>query len=209
MLFRRQLVEEIGLLDESFGSGNFEDDDFCLRAVLAGYRNMIAGDVFIHHYGSRTFIGNGIDYGSSLSGNRRIFIEKWGNEEVAQRFGGKLVVENAVVKADELFGKGDIEKATACILGALKQAPHERSLYFKIAEMLIDMKRYQDAVGILDALHQNDSDPMQPALLGYCEEALGNNEKAREYAERALAIDPLGCFAHECYGGACLQKRRA
>ena len=55
MLFRRQLIEEIGLLDESFGSGNFEDDDFCLRASLAGYRNMIAGDVFIHHYGSRTF----------------------------------------------------------------------------------------------------------------------------------------------------------
>ena len=57
MLFKRRLIEEIGLLDESFGSGNFEDDDLCLRASLAGYRNVIAGDVFIHHYGSRTFIG--------------------------------------------------------------------------------------------------------------------------------------------------------
>ncbi|MCK7508776.1 MAG: hypothetical protein MZV70_35270 [Desulfobacterales bacterium] len=68
---------------------------------------------------------------------------------MAQRFGRKLIVENAVAKADELFDKGDIEKATACMLGALKQAPHERSLYFKIAEMLIDVKRYQDAVGYL------------------------------------------------------------
>ena len=63
MLFRRSLVDQIGLLDESFGTGNFEDDDFCARAALAGYRNVIAGDVFIHHFGSRSFIGNRIDYG--------------------------------------------------------------------------------------------------------------------------------------------------
>ena len=50
MLFRRRLIDEIGLLDETFGTGNFEDDDFCLRAELAGFRNLIAGDVFIHHY---------------------------------------------------------------------------------------------------------------------------------------------------------------
>ena len=206
MLFRRQLAEEIGLLDESFGSGNFEDDDLCLRAVLAGYRNMIAGDVFIHHYGSQTFIGNGIDYGSSLSGNRRIFIEKWSGEEVAQRFGGKLIVENAVAKADELFGKGDIEKATACMLGALKQAPQDRSLYFKIAEMLIDVKRYQDAVDILDALHPNDPDPIRPTLLGYCEEALGKNERAQELAELALAVDPRAALPMNVRGVIAFKK---
>jgi len=32
---QRQLIETIGGLDESFGSGNYEDDDFCLRATLA------------------------------------------------------------------------------------------------------------------------------------------------------------------------------
>jgi GT2 family glycosyltransferase len=73
MLFKRQLIEEVGLLDESFVSGNFEDDDFCLRASLEGYRNTIAGDVFIHHFGNRTFIGNKIDYRSSLSGNIKVF----------------------------------------------------------------------------------------------------------------------------------------
>jgi GT2 family glycosyltransferase/glycosyltransferase involved in cell wall biosynthesis/Flp pilus assembly protein TadD len=206
MLFRKQLVEEIGFLDENFGSGNFEDDDLCLRAVLAGYRNMIAGDVFIHHYGSQTFIGNGIDYGSSLSGNRKIFIEKWSGEEVAQQYGGKLMVENAVVKADELFGKGDIEKATACILGALKQAPLDRNLYFKIAEILIDVKRYQDAVDLLEALQQSDSDLMQPALLGYCAEALGNSERAQEFAERALAISPRAALPMNVMGVIAFKK---
>ena len=206
MLFRRQLIDKIGPLDEKFGSGNFEDDDFCLRASLTGYRNMIAGDVFIHHYGSKTFIGNKIDYASSLNGNKKIFIEKWRGEEVAERFSGKLIVENAVAKANELLGKGDIEKATESILSALKLTPYQRSLYLKIAEMLIDVKHYQDAIGILDALPQSEFDPIQPALLGYCEEALGNSEKAQEYAERALAIDPRTALAMNVMGVVAFKK---
>ena len=71
MLFKHDLVERIGLLDESFGSGNFEDDDFCLRAALEGYRNLFAGDVFIHHYGSRSFIGNKIDFNSAMARNKK------------------------------------------------------------------------------------------------------------------------------------------
>ena len=111
MLLKHQLTEEIGLLDESFGSGNFEDDDLCLRASLAGYRNMIAGDVFIHHYGSRTFIGNRIDYGSSLSGNRKIFTEKWSGKDIAQRFGKRISIVNAVVKADEFYRQWQYRKS--------------------------------------------------------------------------------------------------
>jgi GT2 family glycosyltransferase/Flp pilus assembly protein TadD len=190
MLFKQRLIEEVGSLDESFGSGNFEDDDLCLRVSLAGYRNVMAGDVFIHHYGSRSFMANRIDYGSSLSGNRKIFSEKWRGKEVVQRYGRKLLIENAVVRADEIYRKGDIDKATASMLEAIKQAPDDRSLYFKLAEMLIDGKRYNDALGILEAVPQGDNDVRQLALLGYCEEGLGHNDKAQEYAAHALAIDP-------------------
>jgi GT2 family glycosyltransferase/Tfp pilus assembly protein PilF len=195
MLFKRRLIEEVGLLDESFGSGNFEDDDLCLRASLAGYRNVMAGDVFIHHYGSRTFMGNKIDYGSSLTGNRKIFSEKWSSKEVVQRFGRKLLIENAVVRADEFYRKGDIEKATVSMLEAIKQAPDDRNLYFKLAEMLIDGKRYNDALGILEAVPQGDNDVRQLALLAYCKNGLGHNDKSHEYAARALAIDPSMALA--------------
>jgi len=190
MLFRRQLIEEIGLLDESFGSGNFEDDDFCLRASLAGYRNVIAGDVFIHHYGSRTFVGNRIDYGASLSGNRKVFTEKWSGKDAGERFGKKLIIENAISRADDFYRHGHIENATASMLGAFKHAPDDMCLYLKLAEMLIDAKRYNDALGILESVPQGSADAKQLALLGYCEEALERDEKAQEYAERALAIDP-------------------
>ena len=48
MLFGRELVEEIGFFDEKFGQGGYEDEDFCLRALLEGRKNLIAGDVYIH-----------------------------------------------------------------------------------------------------------------------------------------------------------------
>ena len=57
LLIRREVVESIGLLDEQFGVGCFEDDDYCLRAIQAGYRAVIAGDAFVHHFGGRTFVG--------------------------------------------------------------------------------------------------------------------------------------------------------
>ena len=39
LLFRRTLMDQIGLLDERFGIGCYEDDDFCRRALDAGYSN--------------------------------------------------------------------------------------------------------------------------------------------------------------------------
>ena len=37
LLIRREVIDAIGLLDERFGLGCFEDDDYCLRAMQAGY----------------------------------------------------------------------------------------------------------------------------------------------------------------------------
>src|SRR5262249_20772516 len=46
LLFRRAVIDRIGLLDERFGIGNFEDDDFCRRAAEAGFKAVIAADSF-------------------------------------------------------------------------------------------------------------------------------------------------------------------
>jgi GT2 family glycosyltransferase/Tfp pilus assembly protein PilF len=78
-LIKKEVIDKIGGLDERFSPGNFEDDDFCLRAQLAGYKTVIAQDVFIHHYGSKSFKANGVDeYAKRLECNKQIFIEKWG-----------------------------------------------------------------------------------------------------------------------------------
>ena len=79
MLIKREVVDKIGGLDPLFGVGNCEDDDYCLRASKAGYRTVIAQDVFIHHYGGGSFLANGKEnYLSILEKNSRVFKEKWG-----------------------------------------------------------------------------------------------------------------------------------
>ncbi|HWI57032.1 MAG TPA: glycosyltransferase family 2 protein, partial [Bacillota bacterium] len=53
-LVRRRVFETIGLFDENFRIGQFEDADFFLRAQRAGFRLTTTGAVFIHHFGSIT-----------------------------------------------------------------------------------------------------------------------------------------------------------
>ncbi|MDB5343899.1 MAG: glycosyl transferase family 2 [Schlesneria sp.] len=77
LLIRRAVVEQIGGLDERFGIGCFEDDDLCLRALQQGWKAAIARDAFVHHYGSRTFFGSGVDFAGLLEQNRQKFEEKW------------------------------------------------------------------------------------------------------------------------------------
>lgn len=77
ILMGRDVVERIGGFDLRYELGNFEDDDFSLRAGLAGFACAVAEDSFLHHYGSRTFAGERIDYAASMSRNFIRFAEAW------------------------------------------------------------------------------------------------------------------------------------
>ena len=47
----------IGLFDEeAFGRGYGEENDFCLRAAKAGFRNVLAEDIFTYHRGEVSFV---------------------------------------------------------------------------------------------------------------------------------------------------------
>jgi GT2 family glycosyltransferase len=78
MLIKRQVIDQIGGLDPRYGIGNFEDDDYCIRAAIAGFKSALALDSFIHHFGSRTFEGQRINQSSILYANWDIFKQKWG-----------------------------------------------------------------------------------------------------------------------------------
>jgi glycosyltransferase involved in cell wall biosynthesis/GT2 family glycosyltransferase len=76
---RRDTYQEIGLLDEQFEIGLFEDDDYAVRARAAGYAVQCAEDAFVHHFGQASFgqmTATG-GYGSLLYENRRRWEEKW------------------------------------------------------------------------------------------------------------------------------------
>jgi GT2 family glycosyltransferase len=58
MWIRRGCLDQVGLFDaERFGRGYGEENDFCMRASGAGWRNVLAGDVFVYHEGAVSFSG--------------------------------------------------------------------------------------------------------------------------------------------------------
>ena len=58
MFIRRACLDQVGLFDAlRFGRGYGEENDFCMRAARAGWRNVLAGDVFVYHEGGVSFSG--------------------------------------------------------------------------------------------------------------------------------------------------------
>src|SRR5262249_20880414 len=83
LLVRREVLDRVGGYDEQYGLGFFDDDDLCVRAQEAGCRLLVGLNVFVHHFGSRTFAGLGIDCGQQLRANFERFRQKWGEEHAA------------------------------------------------------------------------------------------------------------------------------
>ena len=76
---KRQVITDIGLLDNGFGIGMFEDDDYCVRAASAGYDLVVAEDCFVYHKGSVSFTKlSSTEYQSIFSKNRAYFEKKHG-----------------------------------------------------------------------------------------------------------------------------------
>ena len=87
LLMKRAVYDAIGGLDERFGLGFFDDDDLAERARRAGFELAVAHDLFVHHFGSRTFVGNGIDASKLLDENAARFAAKWGDSVAARACG--------------------------------------------------------------------------------------------------------------------------
>ena len=74
---RRDVIDAIGGFDPAVGLGNFEDLDYSLRARAAGRRCVVARDVYIHHYGSRTFAALRTDWDAQMDTNFEYLKLKW------------------------------------------------------------------------------------------------------------------------------------
>ncbi len=188
MLFRRSLVEKTGLMDESFGTGNFEDDDFCLRAAIAGYRNIVAGDVFIHHYGSISFSGNKINYDSAMSGNMKIFSQKWSTEK-------EYLVVNMIDNASSLYEEGKLDEAVDILLKGIAISHNEAKIYYALAEILIDSKQYKNALEAVNEMPSYKDDMHANILAGYSREGMGLDAEAEESADKILSSNPESALA--------------
>lgn len=78
ILITRSVIDAVGLLDEGYGLGFFEDDDYCMRVSEAGYRMVICDDVFVHHDLGGSFGRLSPLRQQLMRDNERRFLHKWG-----------------------------------------------------------------------------------------------------------------------------------
>lgn len=77
LLFKKSVLEEVGVLDELFTPGNYEDDDISFRILLAGYKLLLCHNIFVHHFGSTSFRNDISKFNDLLSKNELKFLDKW------------------------------------------------------------------------------------------------------------------------------------
>lgn len=87
VLIRRDVIEEVGLLDERYIIGNFEDTDYSVRVEKQGYRRVCAEDVFIHHFGKTSFSKLGKqEFDAIFEENQKRFEQKWGHSRSTHEY---------------------------------------------------------------------------------------------------------------------------
>ena len=207
LLARREVIERIGGLDEQFGSGNFEDDDLCLRALSVGFKARIAQDAFVHHAGSQTFKTQKIDARAAMLVNWRLFKSKWNiPAEAPIEKGYRLPLRMAAtyplkvalpnVEADH---QSDSEKRwwqqtepTPSPLTTSMKLPFVAEIgSLRLATELLRRKEYGEAWDkVIEAMALRPFHPEGWLLLAEIARSAGDFPQARHCAERACQLAP-------------------
>ncbi len=77
LLIRRSHINEIGMLDDNFKIGNYEDDDYCIRTLLAHKSMFICRNSFIHHFMNISFNKNNLPREEIMLTNKIKLENKW------------------------------------------------------------------------------------------------------------------------------------
>jgi glycosyltransferase involved in cell wall biosynthesis len=177
LLMTRAVYEKVGGLNERFGIGFFDDDDLAERARRAGFELAVAHDMFVHHFGSRTFAGSGIDTEALLNENQRRFAAKWGLGHVCGRrvalrpFGAKTpnghrdesspapairVPSKGLRTTDQGLGEHDVRSNDPC--------PSVQSVVKNLRMSVVSSPRRRRSKVSLTMIVKNEQDNLPQAL---------------------------------------------
>lgn len=77
MLIKREVIDRIGLFDEIYGMGNFEDTDYSRRAIKEGYKCVRACGAYVYHRENASF--NRLKtFDEDFKRNKEIYEFRWG-----------------------------------------------------------------------------------------------------------------------------------
>ncbi|MBT2678864.1 methyltransferase domain-containing protein [Bacillus sp. ISL-35] len=129
MLIKKSVIEEVGLLDEIFSPGNFEDDDYSFRIQKAGYKLILCKDTFIHHYGGTSFKEDIEKYHQVLKMNEDKFETKWGFNSTYSTYIRNEIVELIDSSKDAAINVLEIGCACGGTLLKIKNSYKNANLY--------------------------------------------------------------------------------
>ena len=117
--FPRDIYEWVGPLDESFGVGQFEDDDYSMRVRAAGYRVVCVEDVYVHHFGQAAIgkLAEGGEYGKLFHANRLRWEQKWGRKWESYNYRPNVEYDQLKAKIRDVVRKNLPAVANVIIVG--------------------------------------------------------------------------------------------
>jgi GT2 family glycosyltransferase len=204
ILLHRTTLEQLGPLDERFGHGNYEDDDWSLRARILGYRLVIARDAFLHHEGHQTFKSLGIDLKEQLQLRRAQFVAKWQGDpagaavlcaetdllaagplaEAARKHYPRFLDADWIL-ARSYLARNEPAAATAHLGAFLRQCPRHTGAVALLGSCLLHLQRFAQAEAVWrQGLQDCWFEPRQAADIL---RQLGNEAQRRGLLECAIA----------------------
>ncbi|MGB9438932.1 MAG: glycosyltransferase [Desulfobacterales bacterium] len=202
IIFRRELIEEIGYFDENLKTEAVAVEDLCSRIAMRGYENVVAADVYIHHYDRHNTKINRSENEQKKVEDRKVLKEKVTGLEMKSPVSEKFQALKILEQADELNQKGQLDQAVDTLLSGIGMDRDEQKFYLTLAEILLNAGRFKDALDALNEMPEkeeagaaNHQKIIKYGLLGYCEEGLGRYREAEEYADHALSLNPSSASA--------------
>jgi len=80
MLIKKEIIERIGVFDEIYGMGNFEDTDYSRRAIKEGYICARAHRAYVFHDEGGSFTRGSL-FDENFERNRQIYEFRWGKRK--------------------------------------------------------------------------------------------------------------------------------
>lgn len=113
--FKKNIIDKIGLLDENFGIGMFEDDDLCIRAIKAKLNLIVTEDCFVYHKGSVSFSKLSSDsYQELFQRNKKYFEEKhgvkWTFAKISINYANKINDDLILLQNDLISAPPSLER---------------------------------------------------------------------------------------------------
>jgi FkbM family methyltransferase len=211
--FTKKVVDTIGATEVNFGKFGFEDDDYNLRVHIAGFKSVIAHDVFVHHTGGPQGRGNE-QYNKEMLKSWELFKKKWGlpsklkygesfdlTNVLAQRFKRskhfnrlpeRSAVEKLIYLHEEVSGRPEEQTFQNTVSGSdlcHSDRRAESSLYHQRAVLLKNEGKSADAISALRDLLEFDPEYGEALNdLGVLLFEEGRKDEGLPYVRRAVAI---------------------